>query len=183
MNSGPRLTAMRAEHLAAVRAVESESFEEGWPPTAFEREITTNSVARYLVLSTEEGGEIVGFGGLWLMVDEAHIVTVAVRPVLRRHGYGSLLVYGLVRSAMAEGMTAATLECRVSNEAARRLYSAWGFYEVGLRPRYYSDNGEDAVILTTEELASPAYRDRLRGLEAGLEQRWPGCTTMASEGD
>jgi ribosomal-protein-alanine N-acetyltransferase len=173
---------MQPADLEAVQEIERESFEAGWPATAFEREIASNAMARYLVLRLGDEGEVIGFGGLWLMVDEAHIVTVAVQPRYRRHGYGNLLVYGLIRTAMAGQMAAATLECRVSNEAARRLYSGWGFYEVGLRPRYYSDNGEDAVIMTTEELGSPAYRERMGRLEAALEARWPGCTAMTAGG-
>jgi ribosomal-protein-alanine N-acetyltransferase len=111
---------------------------------------------------------------MWLMVDEAHVVTVAVLPSERRRGYGRALVHGLVGLAIEHGMHAATLEVRVSNAAARALYGAYGFYEVGLRKRYYSDNHEDAVIMTTEELQGPAYRTRLERLENELARRLPG---------
>jgi ribosomal-protein-alanine N-acetyltransferase len=182
---------MRLDDIPTVTRIEAESFSAGWPRTAYERELTLNPVARYLVLeSVREGGvlgrllhrqrgEILGFAGLWLMVDEAHVVTVAVAPAHRGHGYGRLLVHGLVGLARREGMAAATLECRVSNVAARALYGQYGFYEVGVRPRYYSDNREDAVIMTTEELASPAYQDRYARLERRLAEVLPGVVPRA----
>lgn len=165
---------MQPGDIAAVVAVERSAFDEGWPATAFERELTQNRMARYVVL--EVGGEVVGFGGIWLMVDEAHVVTVAVRPDCRGRGFGRLLVHGLVQVAQCEGMLSATLECRVSNAAARALYSRYGFYEVGLRRKYYQDNQEDAVIMTTEEFASAAYQRRLRDLEDDLGRMLPGVS-------
>ncbi len=163
---------MTADDLDAVAAVERASYTSGWPATAFAHEIEHNRLARYAVL--EADGAIVGFAGAWLMVDEAHVVTIAVRPDLRRAGYGRLLLHALILMARAEGMEAATLEVRVSNDAARALYRRYGFHEVGERKKYYQDNGEDAVIMTTEEFASAAYERRLEGLAADLEARWPG---------
>jgi ribosomal-protein-alanine N-acetyltransferase len=87
---------------------------------------------------------------------------------------GRLLVHGLVELAIEHGMSVATLEVRESNEAARALYREYGFYEVGERKRYYSDNRENAVIMTTEELRSPAYQRRLEGLATELRRRFPG---------
>lgn len=150
--------------LAAVAEVERVSFTSGWPPTAFERELLHNRMARYVVLE-DEGQGVVAFGGLWLQLDEAHVVTVAVRPEARRCGYGLVVVQALFDVAREEGMQAATLEVRVSNEAARKLYRRCGFYEVGERKRYYADNGEDAVIMTTEPFDTPGFArhyDRLR---------------------
>lgn len=162
---------MRPADIPGVVAVERVSFEAHWPATAFEHELRQNPMARYVVLETEAA--IVGFAGLWLMVDEAHIVTVGVPPESRRRGYGRALVHGLVALAAAAGMESATLECRVSNAAARALYRVYGFYEVGERRRYYADNGEDAVIMTTESLASDGYRTRLSGLGKALHDRLP----------
>ena len=165
---------MRAGDLNAVIEVERAAYERGWPQTAFERELQHNAMARYLVLRAGEDGRILAFGGLWLMVGEAHIVTVAVRPEWQRRALGRALVHGLVELAAASGMESATLEVRVSNEAARALYREYGFYEVGSRKRYYSDNHEDAVIMTTEALASGAYRQRLERLRNVLYERLPG---------
>ncbi len=174
---------MTLEDLPAVQVVEREAFESGWPATAFEHELTNNGMARYLVLErlspTEPG--IIGFAGLWLVVDQAHVVTVAVRPGERRHGYGRVLVQALVELAREHGMNDATLEVRVSNEAARGLYRVYGFHEVGERKRYYADNGEDAVIMTTEGLTTDGYRARLDGLEAELSSRFPGAIAGLGE--
>jgi len=165
---------LRPSDIPQVEAIEAASFEAGWAATAFERELETNRLARYLVVREPGSGDLAGFAGLWLVVDEAHVVTVAVRPTLRRAGYGRLLVHGLLELARAEGMANATLECRESNEAARSLYRDYGFYEVGRRHRYYADNNEDAVIMTTEALESAAYQARFQRLASRLEVMWPG---------
>jgi ribosomal-protein-alanine N-acetyltransferase len=175
------LRAMRPADVPAVAAIEDASFSAGWPRTEFERELARNPVARYVVLERarqEANGApraLVGFGGIWLLLDEAHVVTVAVAPAYRRRGYGRLLVHGLVGLARSLGMHVGTLECRVSNTAARQLYREYGFYEVGSRRRYYADNGEDAVIMTTEELSSPAYLERYERLGRKLESCLPGA--------
>jgi ribosomal-protein-alanine N-acetyltransferase len=175
----PRLRGMRTADLPAVLAIERAAYEPGWPATSFERELTHNQMARYLVLEAPAAGgssRITGFCGLWLMVDQAHVVTVAVQPEDRGRGFGRLLVHGLVNLAIESAMTSATLEVRPSNVPARALYAACGFYEVGLRRRYYSDNQEDAVIMTTEEFASPAYQERLERLAAELAALIPGAS-------
>ena len=170
------LRPMERRDMASVLAVEQSAFAAGWPATAFQNELTQNKMARYIVL--EDGAEVTGFGGLWLMLDEAHVVTVAVRPERRRAGLGGLIVHGLLLVAQSHEMDVATLECRVSNLAARALYARYGFYEVGLRRKYYADNQEDAVIMTTESLASAAYQERLRSLEGELELLLPGAEML-----
>lgn len=182
--AGPGLRMMQRTDIAAVIAIERASFETGWPATAFERELTSNQMARYIILweRTGAGEQTVGFAGLWLMAEEAHIVTVAVLPGERGRGLGRMLVHGLVSLAMANGMKDATLECRVSNDAARGLYGRYGFYEVGLRKRYYSDNQEDAVIMTTELLDSEPYQRRFAKLERELRALLPGAALAVAEG-
>ena len=164
---------MAAEHVLPVLALERQAYTNGWPSTAFEHELQQNRLARYIVLHVQ--GQLLGFAGLWLMVDEAHVVTVAVAPGVRRQGYGRLLVHGLLRVARREGMLAATLEVRESNVAARALYRELGFHEVGKRNRYYSDNREDAVIMTTEEFGSPGYQRITARAEARLAALLPGA--------
>lgn len=112
---------------------------------------------------------IVGFLGLWFMVDEAHIVTVASHPELRRRGIGEMLVAEALDIARDRGEIAVTLECRVSNTGAQALYEKYGFARAGIRKRYYTDNGEDAVIMTTPSLADPAYRDHLEEMRRRRE--------------
>jgi len=111
------------------------------------------------------------FGGIWLMVDEAHITTFAVDPAWRRQGIGERLLLALLDVAQARRAREATLEVRLSNVAARRLYEKYGFRPVGLRPNYYTDDGEDALIMTTEALDGPAMQARLAELRAALEAR------------
>ena len=100
------------------------------------------------------GGQAVAYGGLWLMVDEAHITTFAVLPQWRRQGIGGRLMVELMRLAVELHAQVVTLEVRLTNHAARGLYARFGFRPVGVRPRYYSDNNEDALIMTTSPLDS-----------------------------
>ena len=115
---------------------------------------------------------VVAFIGIWMMADEAHIVTVAVRESHRRRGLGELLVISAIDMAREAGQSLMTLECRVSNEPALALYEKYGFEQVGLRPRYYSDNHEDAYVLTASSVMTQRYEARLEELRAEHERRW-----------
>jgi [ribosomal protein S18]-alanine N-acetyltransferase len=114
---------------------------------------------------------IVGFAGMWLMLDEAHITTIGVKPALRGKGYGELLFATLLEIAMTVGARRATLEVRVSNHPAQALYRKYGFREEGVRRRYYSDNNEDALIMWSERLAAPEFLDVYRAARADLDRR------------
>jgi [ribosomal protein S18]-alanine N-acetyltransferase len=144
---------MTAEDIPAVHAIESASFPTPWPPYAFRQELETNRLARYIVVRA--GERVIGYAGIWLMVDEAHMTTFAVLPAYRRRGIGGLLLVELMELAADLGAVVCTLEVRLSNAAARRLYQDFGFKPVGVRPRYYTDNGEDALIMTTDRLETP----------------------------
>jgi ribosomal-protein-alanine N-acetyltransferase len=115
---------------------------------------------------------IIGFLGVWILPDEAHIVTVAVRESHRREGIGELLLIAAVEQAMEKGQDIVTLECRTGNEAALALYDKYGFQQVGLRPRYYSDNHEDAYVLTLSSVLTERFRRRFEELKAHHERRW-----------
>ena len=162
---------MTLADLDAVHAIERASFFPPWPDDAYRNELTTNKLATYVVAKMD--GVVVGFGGIWLMVDEAHVTTFAVDPAWRRRSIGERLLVGLLDAAIARRAREATLEVRLSNVAARRLYEKYGFRPVGVRPRYCTDNGEDALIMTTEPLDSPPMRERLARLRAALEARGP----------
>jgi ribosomal-protein-alanine N-acetyltransferase len=155
--------------LPAVHAIERASFTVPWPDDAYRNELSTNRLASYVVARAED--VVVGFAGLWVMVDEAHVTTFAVDPRWRRRGIGERLLLALLDLAVARRAREATLEVRLSNMPARRLYEKYGFRPVGIRPRYYSDNGEDALIMTTEALDSAGVRDRLARLRAALDAR------------
>src|SRR6187402_2192791 len=160
---------MQLDDLDAIHGIELASFSSPWPPNAYRSELQTNRLASYLVARVD--GEIVAYGGMWLMVDEAHITTFAVHPAWRRQRVGERLLLAFIDLAVARQAREATLEVRLSNIAARRLYEKYGFRPVGLRPRYYSDDNEDALIMTTEPLESPPMAERVERLRTSLRAR------------
>lgn len=164
-----RIEPMTFQDLPAVHAIERASFSVPWPDDAYRNELSTNRLASYVVARADDG--VVGFAGLWVMVDEAHVTTFAVDPRWRRHGVGERILLALLDLAVARRAREATLEVRLSNMPARRLYEKYGFRPVGIRPRYYSDNGEDALIMTTDALDSVGMRDRVARLRAALDAR------------
>jgi [ribosomal protein S18]-alanine N-acetyltransferase len=162
---------MRLEDLDEVQRIEQASFTTPWPENAYRSELMTNRLASYLVGRID--GRIVAYGGMWLMVDEAHITTFAVHPGWRRRKVGERLLLAFLDLARDRRAREATLEVRLSNLAARRLYEKYGFRPVGLRPRYYSDNNEDALIMTTDPLSDPRLRARLEALRTALDEAPP----------
>jgi ribosomal-protein-alanine N-acetyltransferase len=143
---------MRLADVAAVHEIERLSFATPWPASAFEQELTSNRLARYVV--ARAGARVVGFGGLWLMVDEAHVTTFGVHPGWRRRGVGRRMLVALFDLAWELRAARMTLEVRVGNTAAQALYAELGFEVAGRRVAYYSDDGEDALVMTTPALAS-----------------------------
>ena len=161
------VTPMELADIPAVQAIEQASFSAPWPPNAYQSELQTNRLAHYLVIRV--GAEIVGYAGLWLMVDEAHVTTFAIHPDWRRRGLGERLLLAVLDVAADRRASEATLEVRLSNLPARRLYEKFGFRPVGIRPRYYTDNNEDALIMTTDRLDGPPMLARLVRLRAAIE--------------
>ena len=159
---------MRLEDLPEIHVIEQASFISPWPPHAYQNELESNRLAHYLVARV--GETVVAYGGMWLMVDEAHITTFAVHPAWRRQRIGERLLVAFLDVAADRGAHEATLEVRLSNLPARKLYEKYGFRPVGLRPRYYSDDNEDALIMTTEPLAEPVMRARIERLRAALDE-------------
>jgi ribosomal-protein-alanine N-acetyltransferase len=124
-------------------------------------------VARSAGGGAPEGADpgIVGYGGMWRMYDEAHVTTIGVRQELQHHGYGRILFAGLVQAAYDMGAKWITLEVRASNDNAMRMYETYGFKVIGRRRGYYTDNGEDAVVMWSDSIYSPRFR---RAYEANL---------------
>jgi ribosomal-protein-alanine N-acetyltransferase len=151
---------MRATDIAEVHEIERLSFSTPWPTYAFEQELRGNRLARYVVARTPLLGEerVVGFAGVWLMGDEAHITTFGVHPDWRRQGVGSRLLLRLLELSLELDAMRMTLEVRVGNQPAQELYRRFGFAIAGTRPRYYTDDGEDAFVMTTPDLAQPSMR-------------------------
>jgi [ribosomal protein S18]-alanine N-acetyltransferase len=138
--------------LDAVMEIERLSFVTPWVRQAFSDELD-RPWAHLEILHDEGIGRAVGFCNYWLVADELHILNIAVHPELRKHGHASLLVRHILAAARAAKARVVSLEVRVSNHAARSLYQKFGFREVGVRPKYYADNGEDAVLMDLEMTA------------------------------
>ena len=115
---------------------------------------------------------VAGYVRVWYQGEEAHITEIAVREQLRGRGIGELLLIGSLRAAVEYGSKVMTLEARVSNFVAQRLYEKYGFKSVGLRKAYYSDNREDAVIMTTNPIASEDYQKMFGALQDSYRTRW-----------
>lgn len=149
------LRPMEVKDIASVHQVDQLSFALPWSERSFHFEINENPASRLWVAEVEdEAGQkqIAGLLVIWMILDEAHIGTFAVHPDFRRLHIGqSLLAKGLLE-AQAEGATLSLLEVRRGNQGAQALYQRFGYKEVGLRPRYYHDNGEDALLLTLDPL-------------------------------
>ena len=158
-----QLRPMKQADVPQVTAIDREAFPTLWPPANYEREMK-NGLAHYLVAG-DEGEHIIGFAGLWLLVDEAHITNIAVREKHRRQGIGETLLIAIIELAGELGANSMTLEVRASNTEVQKLYAKYGFVKVGLRHGYYTDNREDAVLMTLEELKSDEARKRLESLK------------------
>lgn len=128
-----------------IMKVEEESFSLPWSKESYLDELK-NILATYLLCDCE--GEVAGYGGIWVVLDEAHITNVAVARKFRRCGMGRALMQNLERLAREKNASRILLEARPSNEAALQMYKGLGYVSTGLRQAYYSDNGEDAIIMT-----------------------------------
>jgi len=174
------LELMREADVNTVQEIEREIFATPWPRNAYYRELASRASAHYVVLRHEGVVElptrfrlpdldptIVGYGGMWRMYDEAHVTTIGVRRDLQHNGYGRILFAGLVQASYDMGAKWITLEVRTSNDNAMRMYEAFGFKVIGRRKGYYTDNGEDAIVMWSDSIHSPRFR---RAFEANLER-------------
>ncbi|MBT2658483.1 ribosomal protein S18-alanine N-acetyltransferase [Bacillus sp. ISL-18] len=136
---------MREEDIDQVLEVEHASFTTPWSREAFFNEIHNNKFAVYIVL--EENEKIVGYCGTWVVIDEAHVTNIAIRPEYRGKKLGEALLSKLISTTREMGARSMTLEVRVTNHVAQSLYRKFGFQNGGIRKNYYSDNQEDALIM------------------------------------
>lgn len=142
--------------IAATAALERRCFAVPWSEQSLYEDIVQNEISRYFGLFSEN--TLIAYMGYWKIFDEGHITNVAVVPERRRQGVGRTLLAFVLDVAAREGVSSMTLEVRPSNEAALALYRSFGFQEKGRRKRYYSDNGEDALIYWLEALPYPQER-------------------------
>lgn len=169
------LRPMARHDLPEVREIDRLSFPTPARAGMFEHELEQNNIARYLVLGMlgEVDGRnnpLVGFTGFWLIADEIHVSTIATHPKWRGHGLGELLLLALLLESYDHPATMVTLEVRRSNTVAQGLYRKYQFEEVGTRPRYYRDTGEDALLMTVPSL-NARYFQFLESQQTALFRR------------
>ena len=136
---------MQRRDVLAVHKIECTCFRSPWSKASLFGELR-NDVAHYRVVEREDGS-LLGYAGMWVLFEEAHVTNVAILPEFRRNGYARRLMLAMMECAAAHGATAMTLEVRRSNLAAQSLYQGLDFLQNGCRPRYYSDTGEDAILM------------------------------------
>ena len=146
---------MRSSDIEPVSKIERQSFATAWNAQAYITELA-NPAALYLVALLDD--TVVGYGGQWVIMDEAHITTIAVLPEIRERKIGERLFCEMLRTAMEKGATRATLEVRETNDPAKKLYEKYGFKTVAARKGYYSDNNENADIMWVYDMESPEWR-------------------------
>lgn len=164
---------MQLTDLSTVQAIDRLSFPTPARTGLFEHELAQNDIAHYQVLGVAGDGrspKIIGFSGYWLIADEIHISTIATHPEWRGRGLGELLLLNLLFQAYDHPANMVTLEVRQSNQVAQALYRKYQFEEVGTRPRYYRDTGEDALLMTMPSL-SARYHQFLEEQQKALYQR------------
>ena len=153
------VTPMRRRHLRGVMAIERQVYSRPWSPNLFLAEMTEPLNRRYLVAKMDK--EIVGYAGLICYGEEAHVTNIAVDPSHHRRKVATRLLYELLVNGIEMGAQAVSLEVRVSNWGAQRLYGRFGFHPVGLRRNYYQELNEDALIMWTDDVRSKAFAARL----------------------
>lgn len=197
-----KIRPMRREDVDQVVEIDKEAFPTQWPPTNYRNELQNRLARYIVVYqerdpvnpkSSSSGfftslrqwfsgnrtlhdalrdDYIIGFAGCWIMADEDHITEIAVRESFKRQGIGQLMLITLIELGIELQTILTTLEVRVSNTTAQKLYEKLGFEVVGLRKRYYADNHEDAIIMTNSKIKSPEFQATLNRLKLDLMEQW-----------
>jgi ribosomal-protein-alanine N-acetyltransferase len=173
----PFVSPMEPDDVELIMPLERQAFADPWTRRMYLSDLAENPLATYRVIRA--GGNdglppILGWGGFWLLVDEAHVATVASHPQYRGCGLGQWLMVALIDKAQERGARVATLEVRVSNLPAQKLYDKLGFDVVGMRRKYYRD-GEDGLIMTTPPLSDPDIQARLEAAREDALERVTRC--------
>ena len=160
-----RIDRMQRGDVPRVMEIERQSFTTPWHESAYLTELANRS-AYYIVARV--GDKIVGYSGMWVIMDEAHITTIAVDPEHRGRKIGEQVLIAMLEEAQRRGARRATLEVRESNEVAQNLYRKYGFVPAAIRRGYYSDNGENAIVMWVDDILSPHYQSLLADLKRRL---------------
>jgi len=158
---------MRRRNVRAVVRIEQQVYPRPWTMALFLSELALRSSRAYFVAKV--GRDVVGYAGLMLGADEAHVTTIAVDPSWHRHQVGTRLLLALAREAVEREATGLTLEVRMSNRAAQELYRRFGFVPVGVRKNYYAEISEDALVMSARDVDSADYIALLDGLERQID--------------
>ena len=159
---------MRLEDIEHVSRLERRCYALPWSSSAYVTEVGNPSA--YYTVATELDNTIVGYAGMWVIMDELHITTIAVEPAQRGRKIGERLLLDLIEEGLSRGGNRATLEVRERNTVAHNLYLKYAFEDVAVRKNYYSDNGENALIMWANDLFSDAYQAMLRDYKARLDE-------------
>lgn len=136
---------MELDDLDQVTQIEKKSFQTPWSKVLYHKELVENHFAHYFVI--ENCYQIIGFCGVWLVLDEAQVTNIAIDPIYRGQGYGKMLFQYMLSKAMLNGAKSLSLEVRKTNKAAQALYERFGLEKAGIRKNYYTDNNEDAIVM------------------------------------
>ncbi len=157
---------MALDDIPAVLQIEALSFVSTWPPNAFVNELRDNKLAHYFIGRLD--GRIVAYGGIWVILEDSHVTTIAVHPDVRGQRLGEEMLVHLLDQAIERDASWVTLEVRESNDVAQKLYRKYGFTIVSTRRGYYSDNNESALVMWAGNLKGALYASRLAALKAAL---------------
>jgi ribosomal-protein-alanine N-acetyltransferase len=160
------ISPMLIEDIPAVLAIEVLSFRSTWPSNAFLNELRDNKLAYYFVGRLD--GRIVAYGGIWVILEDSHVTTIAVHPDVRRQRLGEEMLVHLIDEAIERAASWITLEVRESDHIPQKLYRKYGFTVVSTRRGYYSDNNENALVMWAGNLRGTLYANRLAALKAAL---------------
>lgn len=171
--SSVRLEPMKRKHVRDVLAIEREVYVRPWSAALFFSELGQRKTRHYIV-ACDESDAIIGYAGLMVHDEDAHITNVAVSPTHQARRIGARMLLNLVHEAASRGARKITLEVRVTNWAAQRLYSWFGFRPVGIRRNYYAETGEDALVMLLEDARSDETTLRLDRIRSALTFDEPG---------
>jgi ribosomal-protein-alanine N-acetyltransferase len=162
------ITRMKRRHLKGVMAIERQVYPRPWSPSLFLSEMSETDNRAYLVARTSR--DVVGYGGVICYGDEAHVTTIAVDPAHQRRKIGTRLMYELMREAIDMGARAISLEVRMSNWGAQRMYGRFGFRPVGVRKGYYQETSEDALVMWVDDVDKREFRRLLEHIIADVPE-------------
>jgi ribosomal-protein-alanine N-acetyltransferase len=167
---------MRRRHVRAVLRIEEQVYPRPWSSSLFLSELALRSSRAYFVAKV--GREVVGYAGVMISFEDAHVTTIAVDPAWQRRGIATRLLVALARESLVRGARNLTLEVRMSNRGAQALYRRFGFGPVGVRKNYYPETNEDALVMWVHDIDTREYADLLTRLERSV----PGATVHESRG-